>query len=199
MGVALDNFLGVPAHALLTVPANPLNPDNYMNAPHGHKKPFDVVVMNRPYRPEGKPFPGSQSAIDTFEPEGGPTIARGFKQHDNKFWSMTTGFPQNGHLWPSTTIELDEDMTILFVARFDGSNSFLELNWRDASGELQTNRTLMTISNIGTFTNFYVGATGSSYTSALAIKIGALSENDIDRLREWGAEYLPPVAPLPKE
>jgi len=183
-------------NALLSITGNPRDQSTFFKTFYGYRQPFDVAVLHRAH---GEPFPNTQSAIDTFEPEGGPSIVRLPGESNKSYWGMLTGFEFHGHKYGRTPIEMSEDMTILFVARFYEDKSFLELNWRDSSGVLQTSRTHTVMANNGNFTNFFLGATGSGYTSAVALKMGTWTEAEIDQLRSWAAEYLPPVGKLPQE
>jgi len=186
LNVNLDNFWSVPGHALLASTVDPTDTSTFFVSPDGHPQPFDVAVL---CRPDGAPFPSSQSAIDTYEPEGGPTI--GIKAGN---WSLLTGLPP--HLHPATAVPVDEDATVLLVARLFEDSSFLEVNWRDADGVVQTDRTAMTLSNLGNFTNCFFGGTHAGYLSAAAVKVGSWSESEIDSLRSWAVRSLPNVAAL---
>jgi hypothetical protein len=126
------------------------------------------------------------------------TMAKGLSfAKDRRVWGMTTSLGK-GDPWPSTDVEGSADQTVLVIGKVDGEESFMEINWRDARGKLQTDRTNFTLTSYSAKEVFF-GFVHSSYVSAAGLKTGAPTAAEIDAVRAWSAAWLPPTGPLPDE
>jgi hypothetical protein len=183
-------------YSMLSPVADPRDQTQWFNAPHGYPAPYWGAVLCRPAKGEVDVF----GAWDAYNGHLGTTMtmAKGLSlAKDRRVWGMTTSLGK-GDPWPSTDVEGSADQTVLVIGKVDWKNSFMELTWRDAGGELKTDRTDFTLTNYSAKEIFF-GFVHSSYVSAAGFKSGTPTEAEIDAVRAWSAAWLPPRGPLPVE
>ena len=183
-------------YSIVSPNADPKDESTWFNAPNGYSTPYWGAVLCRPANGSTDVF----GAWDAYNGHLGTTatMAKGLtKSKDGPVWGMTTSL-RKGDPWPSTRIVGSEDQTVLVIGKVHGATSFMEINWRDASGRLQSDRTDFTLASYSAKEIFF-GYVHSSYVSAAGLRTGAPDESDIDKVRAWSADWLPPTGALPTE
>ena len=174
--------------ATLSPVTDPSVSSTWFNPPLGYSPPFWYAILGRT---TAAPKTG---LVDSTRGELGtcPTIDGGLSNR----WSIATFGPQP-FPWPSINHQVSPDETVLMIAEVaSGTNaSFLEINWRDASGTLQTLRQHVTV-NPYTCKELYFGIVHEEYVSAAAVKLGVPSKAETDAVRNWAAPYIPAAGPL---
>lgn len=182
--------------AMLTPNADPADRATWFNPPDGHNAPYWCAILCRAPE-EHTEFFGAWDAnnghIGTTATIGG-ALARGKKY---PYWGVTTslGF---GDPWPSTDVEGSPDQTVLVIVKVDDANSFMEITWRNADGQLETRRTAFRLKSY-TAKEIFLGYVHSSYLTAAGLKTGSPTEAEIETVRSWAAPWIPPTGSLPIE
>lgn len=174
---------------------NPHDESLWFNAPHGYPQPYLAAILCRPVN--GIPFFG---AWDASNGHIGTTVTIGHHDHPTKkkqVWAVTTSI-LIGDPWPTTDIEGDDNQTSLVLVRADGENSFLELNWRNADDQIETHRMNFELAR-RTAKEIFFGYVHAAYLTVAGMKLGAPTEEEIDRIRDWSAQYMPKPEELPLE
>ena len=83
-----------------------------------------------------------------------------------------------------------EENTALVMWLKNGSESFLEVNYRGADGFLVTKRVLGTIGGTN-MNDFHSGLSHTNYTSSIGIAKGIPTTAQTDAVRNWAAPYIP--------
>jgi hypothetical protein len=183
-------------YSALATAADPRDESQWFNPPAGYDTPYWGAVLCRPANGLLQNF----GAWDAYNGTIGTTVtlgkAPGPADRPGR-WGMTTSL-MKGDPWPATKIAGSDDETVLVIAKVDGADSFMEINWRDATGRLQTDRTVCTLANY-TAKEIFLGYVHSSYLCAAGFKTGSPAEAEIDALRAWAASWLAPAGPLPVE
>jgi hypothetical protein len=126
----------------------------------------------------------------------GPTIGPDiFGGADDK-WEVSLFGPEGLKIENTHVSSTDE--TVLVFCKVDGANSFLEINWRDGAGVLQTNRQAGTLSAYN-YLECMVGWVHDTYWCDTAIKLNIPTEPELDFIRTWAANYIPNAGFLPPE
>jgi hypothetical protein len=173
---------------------------NYFNPPHGYPQPYWVAVLGRlglPDDPEG----GDEDAAGIWDATHGgvgtgPTIGRKIVGLGQPNWQVSNFGPGLQLVTVAHTATADE--TVLILCHINGASSFLEVNWRDSNGTLQTLR------QIGSqlpwnYLECFVGWVHGQYLTAAGIKLGVPSESELDAVRRWASYWIPPAGELPEE
>lgn len=175
------------AHSTLSPNLDPEDSSTWFNAPNGYDTPYWCAMLCR--LPNGSAQTNG-SAWDAHQGYIGTTVSLISNVLGTpRRWGATTGVAP-GTAWPATGVFMDDNVTVLIVTRVDGSNSFMEINWRDSNGDLVTDRTDFTLTNY-TAKELYFGFPHTTYWTTAGLKLGLPDENDIDRVREWSAQFMP--------
>ena len=69
---------------------------------------------------------------------------------------------------------------------------------RRADGEIETHRKNFTLMR-RTPKEIFFGYVHASYLATAGLKVGDISEAELDTIRAWSAQWMPAAAPLPLE
>jgi acetyl esterase/lipase len=174
-------------YSMMSPVADPGDKALWFNPPDGYSTPYWGAVLCRPANGLSDVF----GAWDACNGHIGTTATMAKGLSAKPYWGMTTSLGR-GDPWPSTNVEGSEDQTVLVIGKVDGDDSFMEINWRDADGELQTSRTRFKLTNY-TAKEIFFGFVHSSYVSAAGLKTGSPTEAEIDAVRDWSTAWLPPT------
>jgi hypothetical protein len=173
----------------------------YFNPPHGYVPPYWVAVLGRlglGDDPLIDPNTGSSGIWDaTHGGTGtGPTIGRKLVRLGGNSWRFSTFGP--GLLLVSTPHDAVVEETVLVIVSVNGASSFIEVNWRTATGVLSTSRTVGNMRNWN-YREAFLGWVHGPYWMATGIRLGAPNEAEINRVRLWASYFIPPAGALPDE
>lgn len=167
----------------------------WFDPPNGYAQPYWVAVLARLAS-------GANSAIwDATHggipgPGTGPTIGPDiFGGADGK-WEVSL-FGDLTKIENNHVSSVDE--TVLVFVQVDGANSFLEVNWRDAGGVLQTERQNGVLRDTPRYLECFLGWVHPTYWADTAIKRGLPTEDELDFIRTRAAAYMPAAASLAEE
>jgi hypothetical protein len=167
---------------------------NWFNAPTGYPQPYWVAVLARLSS-------GPNSAIWDAQnggPGTGPTIGQDIFGGVDDRWEVSLFGPNGG----TEKIEVNHvssvDETVLVFVYVNGASSFMEVNWRDSGGVLQTMRQAGTLGP-HRYLECFLGWVHDTYWSKTAVKVGPYTEAEMDAIRAWAGPFMPAAASLPAE
>ncbi|NND69768.1 MAG: twin-arginine translocation signal domain-containing protein [Halioglobus sp.] len=145
------------------------------------------------------------------QPWWGAVLARGvapFEGHNHAYIDGNPGMTTIGiskknrtvqmRAWPDGTtfgptidtgLPYSED-TVLVMWSANDKESWLELSFRNAAGEVITRRTHGAIAN-SLMENFHSGFSHTNHTTCIGLSRGVPTQADTDRVVAWAAPYLP--------
>lgn len=169
------------------------DPYNWFNPPNGYSQPYWVAVLAR------LNDTGFNTAIWDAQNGGigtGPTIGPDILGGSDDRWEVSLFGPAPIKL--ETTHISSADETVLVFVQVNGASSFLEVNWRDGAGLLQTERVTGTL-HAHNYLECMLGWVHDTYWADAAIKLNLPTEDEMDFIRAWAAPYMPTAASLPAE
>lgn len=174
--------------------------DNWFNAPTGYPQPYWLAVLGRIGLPDAVGGTDTDPAgiwdAQNGGPGTGPTIGRKVFGLGAPNWQVSNFGPGAVAITVSHTATQDE--TVLVFCQVNGASSFLEINWRDAGGTLQTMRQAGT--QLGwNYLECFAGWVHGAYLAAAGIALGLPDEADLDLIRAWSARYIPAARALSPE
>jgi len=202
-------------HSMLSPNANPMPEGSatFFNPPNGYQAPYWLATLSR-YENVAVPvidsvtgLPATARSLSAFVDSfrgvdgAGPTWGGSmlvthygvacFGPNDE------TGVYPYFH-WAQMNKPLSDGPQSMIAMLYVGVGikaSFMELNWREA-GEVRTLRQYFTLgskpNNIPyPFEELFIGYAENMHTSALGIKLGTPTEEELTAVREWGVRYLP--------
>jgi hypothetical protein len=176
-------------HCLVT--GGPTGTD-YFNAGAGYAQPYWLAILARL---PASSVHSNQTLIDSVS--GGITL--GEDDTSPTKWGVTTDF---GDPWPAHSHDISDEETVLVFLKVDGANSFLEINWKDADGVIQTDRDSIVLDDqvgepLKQNNMIFSGMSHANYMSAMKFDLGTPTEAELDILRAWAEPYMPPKGPTP--
>ena len=179
------------------IPHDPENPGYFYSVQSAltvvqgpREKPHKLLEWSQPWwgavlvRGEG-PFGGHNQAYIDGNP-GMVTISRS-KMGTVMVRSWIDGQTLGGKIDSGAPYE---ENTALVMWLKNGSESFLEVNYRGADGFLVTKRVLGTIGGTN-MNDFHSGLSHTNYTSSIGIAKGIPTTAQTDAVRNWAAPYIP--------
>lgn len=173
--------------SMLSPVADPRDNATWFNPPKGYDTPYWGAVLCRP-----ADLAHNFNAWDGFNGQIGTTVTLGKGLVDH-FWGATTSVGL-GDPWPTTKVKGSDQQTVLVTAKVDGKDSFMEFHWRDADGQLKTERASIKLTNY-TAKEMFFGYVHSSYVSVVGFKTGLPTEDEIAKVRAWAEPWLVPTEP----
>jgi len=175
--------------------------DVYFDTPDGYAQPYWVAVLGRPASADD---PNGDLEVDgggiwdaTHGGTGtGPTIGAKIFGIGGTNWAVSLFGPAPIQITVAHAMQREE--TVLVFVKVNGASSFIEVNWRDANGRLQTLRQTGTL-HAHRFREMFLGWVHGLYFTAGGIAQGSPSESTLDSIRNWAANYIPPAAVVAEE
>ena len=173
---------------------------NYFAAPSGYPQPYWVAVLGRiglPDDPEGSDEdPAGIWDAAHGGPGTGPTIGRKIVGLGLPQWQVSNFGPGLQLVTVAHTATPDE--TVLILCHINGASSFLEVNWRDSNGTLQTLRQSGS-QQPWNYLECFAGWVHGQYLTAAGIKLGVPDESELNGVRRWASYWIPRAGALPNE